>query len=91
MVDSEPAATWQEPAQEDTKTFEAIKAKLDENKVKYEVSEHEAVRTCEEAAKVRGATIDSGAKAMLIKDAGKKLAKEGVPYYLAVMSAGKRF
>lgn len=91
MVDSEPAATWQEPAQEDTKTFEAIKAKLDGNNIKYEVTEHEPVRTCEEAAKVRNATLDSGAKAMLIKDAGKKLAKEGVPYYLAVMSAGKRF
>lgn len=83
--------TWQEPEKESTKTFEAIKAKLTQNKVKFDVTEHKAVRTCEEAAQVRKVTVDSGAKAMLIKDSGKKLAKENVPYYLAVMSASKRF
>ena len=84
-------ATWKEPEKENPATFEAIKAKLKSNKIKFDVSEHKAVRTCEEAAQVRGVTVDSGAKAMLIKDAGKKLTLEGVPYYLAVMSASKRF
>ena len=47
--------------------------------------------TCEEAAEVRGVSLDSGAKAMVLKDTGKKLALEGVPFYLAVLSASKRF
>ena len=47
--------------------------------------------TCEEASEVRGVSLDSGAKAMLLKDTGKKLATEGVSYYLAVLSASKRF
>ena len=55
------------------------------------MTEHEPVKTCEEAAKVRNVTVDSGAKALLIKDNGKKLTLEGVPYYLAVMSASKKF
>lgn len=83
-------AKWQEPEKEDPKTFEAIKAMLKKNKIKFKVAEHEPVRTSEEAAKVRNVTVDSGAKAMLFKDAGKKLAIEGVPYYLAVLSASKR-
>jgi Ala-tRNA(Pro) deacylase len=40
---------------------------------------------------VRGVTLDSGAKAMLLKDTGKKLTLEGVPYYLAVLGGSKRF
>ena len=47
--------------------------------------------TCEEAAETRGAPLASGAKAMLIKDCGKKLTIEGVPFYLAVLSASNRF
>lgn len=47
--------------------------------------------TSEEAATVRGVSLASGAKAMLIKDSGKTLTLEGVPYYLAVMSASTRF
>lgn len=47
--------------------------------------------TSEEAAQVRGVSLASGAKAMLLKDTGKKLTKEGVAYYLAVMSAANRF
>lgn len=82
---------WQEPAEENTKTFEAIKAKLKKEKIKFNLTTHDPVRTCEEAAKVRGVTLDSGAKAMLVKDSGKKLAKEGVPYYLAVLGGSKRF
>ena len=47
--------------------------------------------TCEEAAEVRGATLASGAKAMLLKYTGKKLSNEGIEYYLAVASAANRF
>lgn len=47
--------------------------------------------TSEEAATVRGVSLASGAKAMLIKDSGKTLTLEGVPFYLAVMSASTRF
>lgn len=64
---------------------------LDEAKIDYEFTEHEPVQTCEEAAKVRNVSLESGAKAMLIKDCGKTLTREGVPFYLAVMSASNRF
>lgn len=46
------------------------------------VTEHEPVRTSEEAAKVRGSTLESGAKAMLLSD--------GVKLILAVMSASRK-
>jgi hypothetical protein len=47
--------------------------------------------TSEEAALVRNVSLNSGAKAMLLKDTGKKLTVEGVSYYLAVLSASNRF
>ena len=81
---------WTEPA-ENPASFEKIKAMLSENSVKFDITEHKAVLTCEEAAEVRGVSLDSGAKAMVLKDTGKKLALEGVPFYLAVLSASKRF
>lgn len=40
---------------------------------------------------MRGVSLSSGAKAMLLKDCGKKLTLENVPYYLAVLSASRRF
>lgn len=40
---------------------------------------------------MRGVELGSGAKAMLIKDSGKKLANPDVLFYLAVVSASKRF
>ena len=64
---------------------------LEEAKINFTLSEHKAVMTCEEAAETRGAPLASGAKAMLIKDCGKKLTSEGVPFYLAVLSASNRF
>jgi hypothetical protein len=68
---------WVEPTENDG-TFNKIKTFLTENTVDFKVSEHKAVMTCEEAAEVRGVPLASGAKAMLIKDTGKKLSKEGV-------------
>lgn len=84
-------AEWQEPAEENPTTFQAIEQKLKDNKIKFKLTTHEPVKTCEEAAKVRNVSLDSGAKAMLIKDTGKKLTQANVPYYLAVMSGSKRF
>ena len=81
---------WTEP-EESPATFEKIKAALEEQKVKFELSTHKPVLTSEEAAEVRGVALETGAKAMLLKDTGKKLALEGVPFYLAVLSASKRF
>ena len=81
---------WVEPA-ETNATFEKVKAHLDSKGVAYNVTTHKAVLTCEEAAEVRGVSLASGAKAMLLKDTGKKLTKEGVTYYMAVMSAANRF
>lgn len=42
---------------------------LDEAKVQYETFEHEAVRTSEQASKVRGVPLKSGVKAMVLKTA----------------------
>jgi Ala-tRNA(Pro) deacylase len=64
---------------------------LDGAKIKYDLSEHKAVKTSEEAAEVRGVSLASGAKAMLLKDTGKKLALDGVPFYMAIVSASCRF
>ena len=40
---------------------------------------------------MRGVTLESGAKAMLLKDTGKKLALEGVPFYMAIVGGACRF
>jgi hypothetical protein len=69
----EEPATWDEPAETDVahnKIMEFLKAAG----ITPTVTEHKAVLTCEEAAEVRGVELASGAKAMIIKDSGKKLA-----------------
>ena len=54
---------------------------------------HEAVLTSKQASEVRGVTLASGAKAMLLKDNASKLENMDtkVLYTLAVMSASKKF
>lgn len=47
--------------------FSRLCSQLDAADVAYEVSRHEAVFTSEEAAAVRGATLASGAKALICK------------------------
>jgi len=47
--------------------FEKIKSLLDANKVDYEVMEHEAVYTSEQAAKIRGTELKQGCKALICK------------------------
>jgi Ala-tRNA(Pro) deacylase len=81
---------WVEPA-ENPASFEKIKALLEEKKLKYTVTTHNPVRSSEEAAEIRGVSLSSGAKAMVLKDTGKNLALEGVPFYLAILSASNRF
>jgi Ala-tRNA(Pro) deacylase len=91
MTDNkEEAKAWEEPAETDgahLKVMEFLKAAG----ITPTVTEHKAVLTCEEAAEVRGVDLASGAKAMLIKDGGKKLARDNVPYYLAIISAANKF
>jgi Ala-tRNA(Pro) deacylase len=62
--------------------FEKIIQQLDQSGVEYNLTEHEPVRTSEEAAKIRGVDIKTGAKAMVIK------AKEN--YFLIVLPADQR-
>jgi Ala-tRNA(Pro) deacylase len=57
---------------------------IDNSKIEYSLLDHEPCKTSEESAKVRGVSLDSGAKAMLIKEL-----KQGV-FFLAVMSASKK-
>ena len=47
--------------------FEKIKSLLETNSIPYHISEHEKVRTSEEAAKARGTETKTGAKAMVVK------------------------
>ena len=72
-------------------THDRIVAKLTDLSASFTLTTHEPVLTSEEAAEVRGAPLASGAKAILLKDCSKKLVREGVEFYLAVVSAAKRF
>jgi Ala-tRNA(Pro) deacylase len=47
--------------------FERIKQMLDEHSARYEVLHHEPVFTSEQAARVRGTSLSSGAKALICK------------------------
>lgn len=50
-----------------------LKRFLDERKIQYKCWTHEPVRTSEEAAKVRGVPLSSGAKALVLRSEGKFL------------------
>jgi Ala-tRNA(Pro) deacylase len=58
--------------------FEHIKDKLTGAEVPFEVSRHEPVFTSEQAAAVRGASLSSGAKALVVK-AGERFVMLVVP------------
>lgn len=55
---------------------------------KFSTLSHAPTKTSAESARVRGASVATGAKAMLLK-AGKPLS-HGTPYVLAVLSAARR-
>ena len=61
--------------------FEKILALLEKHNVPYKLTEHEPIRTSEEAARIRGAALKTGAKAMIAR--GKD------EYYLLVLPADK--
>ena len=61
--------------------FEKILALLENNNVPYRLTEHEPVRTSEEAAKIRGVALKTGAKAMIVRNKDK--------YSLLVLPADK--
>jgi len=63
---------------------------LKKHEIEFKVTEHAPVKTSQEAADIRGVPLCSGAKAMLIADCGKKLARAGVVWYLAVVAADRR-
>ena len=50
-----------------TSVFQRIENLLRENSADYEILEHEPVYTSEEAARVRGTPLSSGAKALICK------------------------
>ena len=62
--------------------LDKIKKLLDNNQVQYKVMEHAPVRTSEEAARVRGISLKSGAKSMIVRSEGK--------FYDFILSAEKR-
>ena len=64
------------------KTFEKIKELLDSKKIEYAILKHKPVRTSEEAAKVRGIDLKSGAKSMIVRSEGR--------FYNFVLSAEKK-
>ena len=47
--------------------FDRLVERLDERHLPYDVSQHEPVFTSEEAARIRGTTLASGAKALICK------------------------
>ena len=53
--------------------FEKIRSILDENRVQYEVLEHAAVFTSEEAARVRATPLEQAAKALVFQADGTPL------------------
>jgi Ala-tRNA(Pro) deacylase len=61
--------------------LEEIRKLLDKHKVSYKCWDHPPVHTSEEAAKVRGTPLESGAKAMVLRSEGK---------YLMVVIAGDK-
>ena len=69
-----------------SKETDAIKAFFDSIPVPYTIIEHEPVRTSEEAAKVRGGSVEDGVKAMLV-DVHRK---ERQFYVVADLAANKK-
>lgn len=65
---------------EDESTFNKVIELLAGREIR--ITEHQPVRTSEEAAQIRGTTLDSGAKAMLLTN--------GAALFLAVMSASRK-
>ena len=63
-------------------SYEAITSLLNANSVNYQELDHDPVYTTEDAAKIPGLTLESGAKSMLLKTKNK--------FILIVMSGSKK-
>ncbi|PJA40957.1 hypothetical protein CO178_01265 [candidate division WWE3 bacterium CG_4_9_14_3_um_filter_34_6] len=70
--------------------YEKIKDLLDSKKIIYKELHHEAVFTSKEAAKVRNAPIEEGAKALIFKGTSKKAGKIKQSYIQIVIQGNKR-
>lgn len=66
----------------DEQVFQKIKATLDQSDVKYQILDHQAVHTSEEAANIRGTKLEQGAKALIMFGDEKP--------FLMVLSAAKK-
>lgn len=64
-------------------TLENVLRILNEKRIGFKRTEHEAVRTSEEAAKIRGVELKTGVKAMLLKTAEGK-------FIMVLIEADKR-
>lgn len=79
------ATTTQEPeVQENPATFEALEKLLTSHSIQYKKTTHRPTKTSEESAEVRGVSLASGAKAMMVK-----LDKDAV-FVLLVLSAARK-
>lgn len=68
---------------------EQIKSLIKENNIHFEAFEHEAVRTSDEAAKVRtGYSIQQGAKALIVR---VKISNQDKRFVMVVVPGDKRF
>jgi Ala-tRNA(Pro) deacylase len=68
---------------ENPETFEKITNVLKEKNIEYKLLIHEPTKTSEESAKVRGVSLASGAKAMLVKEGLEN-------FVLCVMAANRK-
>ena len=71
--------------------IEYVQTTVCNNLFMYDNFQHKPVFTSKEAAEVRGVSLDSGAKAMLLRDNSSESVETSVLFTLAVMSASKKF
>jgi len=76
--------TQNETQEEDPSTFEALEKLLINKNIEFKKTTHKPTRTSEESAEVRGVTLASGAKAMLLKQEKDNL------FLLLVLSASRK-
>jgi len=85
MNDQEQSHT-QVDEKEDPTTFNKLIKKLQDAGITFQQSTHEAVRTSQQAADIRGSKLENGAKAILIR----YKSKDGDKFCLCVMSAVRK-
>jgi Ala-tRNA(Pro) deacylase len=79
---------------EDPATNQKLQAFLTDRGIPYTVSTHRACRTSLESATIRGVSLETGAKALVLKQQQPQPQQgngKPTPYIMAVMSASHRF